>query len=238
MADLQRIQNQIDQITELLQEVADLKPVSGQNTLEPSFNAEDIVALETHIGEWKVATAEILREECSKDDANRFLTPWSAPIRQLSFKEHYSKKLQNSRKYLNTLIVTLKEKEQYRATLNDIWALVHPEIEAISRRRFEDQYYADAVAAACKAINDCIREMVEAKTGESLEGAALLQRAFSQENPVIRFEDSVSQEAYRQLFTGALTAFGKNENITMEDAMRKLMAISILMEVIDNATAN
>lgn len=80
--------------------------------------------------------------------------------------------------------------------------------------------------------------MVEARTGESLEGAALLQRAFSQENPVICFEDSVSQEAYRQLFAGALTAFGNSQKVTMEEAMRKLMAMSILMEVIDNATAN
>ena len=97
----------------------------------------------------------------------------------------------------------------------------------------EQGRYADAVTAACKAITDRIREMVEAKTGESLEGAALLQRAFSQENPVICFEDSVSQEAYRQLFTGALTAFGKSENVTMEDALRKLMALSLLMEKLD-----
>ena len=121
---------------------------------------------------------------------------------------------------------------------NNVWTLVHPFIISAARAHMEQGRYADAVASACKAITDRIRERVEAKTGESLEGAAFLQRAFSTENPVIRFNDSITQEAYRQMFTGALTEFGKSENVTMEDALRKLMAISILMEVIDNATAN
>lgn len=158
MADLQRIQNQIDQIPALLQDVADLKPVPGPKSvlafgpLEPSYVAEDLITLETHIEEWKAATAEILREECGKEDTNRFLTPWSAPIRPLSYKDYFTKKLQNSGKYLRTLIVTLKEKEQYRAALNDIWALIHPAIEDAARRHFEAKDYNSAIQTAAKVV--------------------------------------------------------------------------------------
>lgn len=246
MADIQRIQNQIDQIPALLQEVADLKPCSGQNTVEPSFNAEDIVSLETHVGEWKATTAEILREECGKEDATRFLNPWSAPIRPLSYKEHFTKKLQNSGKYLRTLIVTLKENEQYRAALNDIWALVHPDIEAISRKRFEEQFYADAVEAACKALNARVRDIVKARTGEELDGAKLMQKAFSVDRPIIRIapgetvSDRDTQQGYMQIFSGVMTGIRNpkahdNETITREDALRKLIMISILMYKIDNS---
>lgn len=252
MADLQRIQNQIDQIPALLQDVADLKPVPGPKSvpafgpLEPSYAAEDLITLETHIEEWKAATAEILREECGKEDTTRFLNLWSAPIRPLSYKEHFTKKLQNSGKYLRTLIVTLKEKEQYRTTLNDIWALVHPDIEAISRKRFEEQFYADAVEAACKALNARVRDIVKARTGEELDGAKLMQKAFSVDRPIIRIapgetvSDRDTQQGYMQIFSGVMTGIRNpkahdNETITRDDALRKLIMLSILMYKIDNS---
>ncbi len=121
---------------------------------------------------------------------------------------------------------------------NNVWTLVHPFIANVVRMPIEKGKYADAVDAACQAITGRIREMVEVRTGELLDGAALPQRAFSAENPVIRFDNSIIQEAYRQIFTGVLTAFGRNEDVTMEAAMRKLMTLSLLMEVIDNVTAN
>ena len=43
----------------------------------------------------------------------------------------------------------------------------------------ESGFYADAVEAACKALNARVREIVKVKTGEELDGAKLMQKAFS-----------------------------------------------------------
>lgn len=111
----------------------------------------------------------------------------------------------------------------------------------------EDGYFADAVEVACKSLNTCVREIVKAKTGEELDGARLMQRAFSVDNPIIRIsrDDTVSgqdtQKGYMQIFSGVMTGIRNpkahdNQTITREDALRKLILISMLMYKIDGAT--
>lgn len=155
----------------------------------------------------------------------------SALVHTQTVLEDITRNLQNAKSDLEAIAAAVKKRED--ELQNNVWTLVHPFITNVARMTMDEGKYADAVDAACRAITGRIREMVEVRTGELLDGAALLQRAFSADNPVIRFDNSIIQEAYRQIFTGVLTAFGRNEDVTIEDAMRQLMVLSLLMEKLD-----
>ena len=127
---------------------------------------------------------------------------------------------------------------------NEVWTLIHPLIAEVSKKRIKDGYYADAVESACKALNARVREIVMAQSGEELDGAKLMRRAFSVSNPIIRIASPASksgqntQQGYMDIYAGVMTGIRNpkahdNENITKEDALRKLIMISLLMFKID-----
>ena len=126
----------------------------------------------------------------------------------------------------------------------NIWALIHPSIAEVSKKRIKDEYFADAVEAACKTLNARVRAIVLDQTGEELDGAGLMRKAFSPRNPIISIAPSFSksgndiQQGYMDIFAGVMTGIRNpkahdNETITKEDALRKLVMISILMFKID-----
>lgn len=128
--------------------------------------------------------------------------------------------------------------------LVDVWMLIHPSIAEVSKKRMKDGYYADAVEAACKALNSRVRGIVYDQTGEELDGAKLMRRALSKDNPIICIASPASksgqdtQQGYMDIFAGVMTGIRNpkahdNETITIEDAYRKLIMISILMYKID-----
>lgn len=238
MPNLQNLQERIDRMSSLLEMIYTLQQ---HGDLDASSEAQthylkEVNVLRSIISTWREETAHLLAEEYPQHTELRwkFDRHCRAQVHTKTVLEDLTRNLRNAKSDLESIVVEAKKRED--ELQNNVWTLVHPFITDAARVPMEEGKYADAVTAACKAITDRIREMVEAKTGESLEGAALLQRAFSQENPVICFDDSATQEAYRQLFTGALTAFGKSGNMTMEDAMRKLIALSLLMDNLDRTT--
>ncbi len=126
----------------------------------------------------------------------------------------------------------------------DIWLLIHPQIAEVSKKRMSDGYYADAVEAACKAVNSRVRDYVLDQTGEELDGSGLMKKAFSPNNPIIRIASVENksghdtQQGYMEIFSGVMTGIRNpkahdNESITKEDALRKLIMISLLMFKID-----
>ena len=127
----------------------------------------------------------------------------------------------------------------------DIWALIHPQITEVSKKRMNDGYYADAVEAACKVVNSRVRNIVYDQTGEEQDGAGLMRKAFSPSNPIIRIANvgnksgHDTQQGYMDIFAGVMTGIRNpkahdNETITKEDALRKLVMISLLMFKIDS----
>lgn len=126
----------------------------------------------------------------------------------------------------------------------DVWALIHPLISEVSKKRMSDGYYADAVESACKAVNTRVRDYVLDQIGEELDGSGLMKKAFSPNDPIIRIAavDNKSghdtQQGYMEIFSGVMTGIRNpkahdNETITKEDALRKLILISLLMYKID-----
>lgn len=252
MADLQRIQERINLIPDLIHQIEEMKPVSKVSyrglPVDPTYNAQDLQDIEDNIKSWKAVTDEILVQEIGDSDPNVFTfdSHWRAPQRDYDFRTRLKKKLQRARTDLRIILDVAKEREGKEENLDDIWALVHPFITSITKDRMESGFYADAVENACKALNTRVREIVQAKTGEEHDGAKLMNKAFSADNPIIKLEKGKSQSAhdtqlgYMQIFSGVMTGIRNPkaheiENITREDALRKLIMISILMYKIDNS---
>ncbi len=79
----------------------------------------------------------------------------------------------------------VSNKVQTTKLYTDFWNLINPRIQKTSRRKFETGFYADAIESALKEINSTVKKIVKSKIGEELDGAKLMQRAFSVQNPVI-----------------------------------------------------
>jgi uncharacterized protein (TIGR02391 family) len=128
----------------------------------------------------------------------------------------------------------------------DEWVLIHPAIRAVSKSRFETKHYADAAESAFKEVNDRVKRQMLALTGEELDGAPLMQRAFSVGNPVIQLDSSGGdsgkniQVGYMQIFAGAMTGIRNpkaHANLSI-DPMRSihfLVLASLLMSKLDEA---
>ena len=131
---------------------------------------------------------------------------------------------------------------------SDIWFYMHPKITSISKPRFMDGYYADAVESAFKEINTRVKRIFLNLTGEERDGADLMKKAFSPNAPHLTFEDITTQtgksvqQGYMDIFAGAITAIRNpkaHENITISahQAIQRLMLASLLMTKIDDAVA-
>lgn len=129
------------------------------------------------------------------------------------------------------------------AELDSFWSLLHPLIVKVSSSRFLAGHYADAVEAALKEVNSIVKQQVMDAIGEEYDGASLMQRALSVDNPIIRMADLSSnsgkdiQKGYMQIFSGAMTGIRNPKahgNISLDKrrAIHLLFLSSLLMEKI------
>lgn len=133
-----------------------------------------------------------------------------------------------------------------KSTLDsDVWTLIHKEIQRVSKNKFVDGYYADSVESAFKEVNTRVKNIVKKKTGQEFDGASLMQRAFSLENPIIKLDDLTTesgkniQKGYLQIFSGSIIGIRNpkaHENITIskERGIHFIFLASLLMDTIDN----
>jgi uncharacterized protein (TIGR02391 family) len=126
----------------------------------------------------------------------------------------------------------------------DIWSLLHPKIVEIAKSRFLSEHYADSVEAALKEVNSVVKTIVKERLNQELDGADLMNRAFSVNNPVISLDDPSTetgknvQKGYMQIFAGAMTGIRNpkaHENIIIDEtrAIHFLFLASLLMFKID-----
>jgi uncharacterized protein (TIGR02391 family) len=127
------------------------------------------------------------------------------------------------------------------------WDFVHPEVARISKSRFESGHYADSVEAAMKEVNVIVKKKVRDAIHQELDGAPLMERAFSINNPVIKLEDDLTtdtgkniQLGYMRLFAGAMIGVRNpkaHENVVIDAnrAMHFLFLASLLLYKIDEA---
>jgi len=129
-------------------------------------------------------------------------------------------------------------------TLNTFWDLLHYKIVEVSKSRFETNHFADSVEAALKEVNNIVKVIVKQKTGKEYDGADLMNRAFSEQNPIIVLDDLSTatgrdiQIGYMKIFSGSMTGIRNpkaHENITIDSqrAIHFLFLASLLMFKID-----
>jgi uncharacterized protein (TIGR02391 family) len=108
----------------------------------------------------------------------------------------------------------------------DFWNDIHPMIAKVAKPRFDNGHFADAVEAALKEVNLAIKDHVKRKTGEELDGAALMQRAFSMKAPLIALDDMSTetgkniQVGYMQIYSGVMTGIRNpkaHANVLIDD---------------------
>ena len=128
---------------------------------------------------------------------------------------------------------------------SSIWENIHPQIVAVSKARFNNEHYADAVEAAFKEINTRVKKIYKDRTSVEKDGAKLMLAAFSVQNPIIKLGDISTetgtniQQGYMEMFAGAMIGIRNpqahnNLLITRDNAIRELHFASMLMYKIDD----
>lgn len=124
------------------------------------------------------------------------------------------------------------------------WGFVHPRICALARPRFEAGFFGDAVESSFKELNDAVKRIVRDTDGRELDGAPLMNTAFSPNNPVIRLTplttatDRDEQQGYMQIMAGSMTGIRNpkahgNLNPDSTKALHLICLASLLMRRLD-----
>lgn len=180
---------------------------------------------------------------------SQLIYDWVMSLAEQSIDE--KKKLQLLQDFINALT---PENDPLRKLIRDaiklpeldFWSIIHKDIIKVAKKKFEDGYYADAVESAFKEINKRVKEIVKNRTGEELDGANLMYKAFSEKTPIIILDDLSTetgrniQKGYMQIFAGAMIGIrnpNAHENIIInkEEATHFIFLASLLMFRLDKA---
>lgn len=123
---------------------------------------------------------------------------------------------------------------------------LHPIIKQIALQKFCSHQYADSVEAAFKEINSRLKKICRKHEHQEKDGADLMYFIFSENKPVLKFEDTSTtsgqdvQKGYMQIFAGAMTGIRnpkahENLSISRESAIKRLIFASLLMDKVDEA---
>jgi uncharacterized protein (TIGR02391 family) len=124
------------------------------------------------------------------------------------------------------------------------WLVLHPRVQLVAKDRFDAGHYADAVEAVLKELAVTVRALVLQRGGPELDGVALMQKAFSPNNPIIVLADIGTQSGkdmqrgYMEMFAGSMAAIRNpkahgNVIITAERALHFLFVASTLWYTLD-----
>lgn len=106
------------------------------------------------------------------------------------------------------------------------WDDIHPSITRVAKSRYEACQFADCVEAALKEINSLVKDHVKRRTGDELDGAPLMNKAFSPRDPLVVLDDLSTesgrniQQGYMQLYAGSMTGVRNpkaHANVTIDD---------------------
>ncbi|MFD1506801.1 TIGR02391 family protein [Georgenia yuyongxinii] len=110
------------------------------------------------------------------------------------------------------------------------------DLRQATRSRFVSQHYADAVEAAVKTLNECVRSL----SGRHEDGDGLMTVVFSPSNPILRINsgrtksDESAQRGHMQLCQGVIGAWrNPRAHRLLDDAPeRTLMMLEVINDLI------
>jgi len=123
---------------------------------------------------------------------------------------------------------------------------LHLRIKEVVGTKYEDGHYAEAVEAGFKEVIKRVKDYVNEKNADNLDGAKAMGRAFDfdRQEPLIKFnnlqtkEEKDEQRGIAFLFKGVVGIRNRkvHENITLNDpyrALEYLALASLLMRLLD-----
>lgn len=144
-------------------------------------------------------------------------------------------------------LVQILRSYDYLST-NDFWQFAHPRIIELSKNKFEDGYFSDAVQTALVEICEIIRKYRDDKgLEEIISDKNMIYNSFKEN--LLKFTDSSTtslkniQEGYEKILPGVIQAMRNpnahsNTRMGKADAARKIMIASDLMFMLDIALKN
>lgn len=128
-----------------------------------------------------------------------------------------------------------------------LWSLLHPTLSLVSKEKFDSGFFADAVESAYKEVNKIVKQIVKDIAGDEIDGANLMNRAFSVNDPVIKLNklanesEKNEQKGFMQIFAGVMTGIRNpqaHDNLEIErsKAIHFLFLASLLLYKLDDRT--
>lgn len=141
-------------------------------------------------------------------------------------------------KELNKIIGRVETTEEEQVLLEDLIILfdslkIHPNIVRVSKKAFENKMYAEAILNAFKEVIVNVREISGLR---ELDGATLMEQAFSLNNPKIKLNNLQAQSekdeqlGFMEIFKGVTLGIRNpkaHENIEQEDPYKTLEYLSL-----------
>lgn len=133
------------------------------------------------------------------------------------------------------------------------WSYIHPKIISVSQKLYLDGHYKNAANDAFIELNDRVKDIYKEANPDAdsiPDGVDLMNKTFKPSNPICELRDIKTDSGYnfqlgmQHMCAGSISAFrnpkshSNNEELTAEEAMRRLMFVSSLMYAIDDAISS
>ena len=130
------------------------------------------------------------------------------------------------------------------------WEWIHPRIIQSSQQLFFDGHYSESSRRAFVEINDRVKKLfsiLNPSAKDIPDGTDAMQKVFSANSPMVAFSDISTlsghnkQLGFMNMLSGSISAFrnpsshSNAEELSEEDAYRRLTFASLLMHAIDEA---
>lgn len=239
----------IPRLRKRIEELTDIDVSTIQERQEPRFSSLEQKIDETLVDIFGHGTVEHKRYEVWSLDTSSVNYIYETPLHEI--REGYRKGINHAVSNLETIIDLFEEKlgsapesptNRARRAFGDLD--LHPEIARASAKLFEDGHYSNSVGEACKVLN----LLVQMRSGDTEQsGTPLMQRVFSANDPILCFNDLVSQSEKDEqqgmmfLYSGAMLALRnpRAHEIIKDDpeqAVEYIGFLSLLAKALDRTT--
>ncbi len=138
------------------------------------------------------------------------LSVFSSSTPENAWQLRYLQWLKESKLLLESFLSELED--EVTQVSYDFWPLIDQKIVSVSKRLFDDWHYASAIFEAMKLVNNEVKDEVRIKGIWEYDGAPLMDKAFSINDPIISFWDTSTttgkdiQQWYMHLYKWAMLA--------------------------------
>lgn len=238
----------IPKLKRRIEELRGLDPNSIQERSDPRFGSVVDKIDDTLVEIFGNDTVEYQRYRIHSLDTASINMFHPTPLHEI--RDGYKRGIERAISTLQTIIELFEERTAdttSSAELNAVRAFgsldLHPEIKRAVAQLFADGHYSNAIEDACKVLDG----LVKIRSGKyDLSGTDLMTTVFSAKNPILRFNDLVSesdrseQQGLMHLYAGAMLAFRnpRAHELVKDDAeyaLETISFISMLAKTLDRA---